>query len=60
MYFSHFTAYMLQNRHNVPSAFWNEIRREGLARLRDRMSQGRADSELCFRDLIEKVEAKIV
>lgn len=60
MYFSTFTSYMLANRRNVPNSLWQQVRREGIARVTERLQAGRADSELTFNDLIERIEDAIL
>ena len=60
MHFSQFTAYMVQNRRNIANATWQKLRREGIARLTERMNSGRADCELDFSDLVQQAEATII
>jgi hypothetical protein len=59
MHFSNFTSYMLQNRRSVSNSLWQQVRREGIARVAERLQTGRADSELTFNDLIERIESAI-
>ena len=59
MHFSAFTKYWTENRNNVPAAFANEIRREAVKRVTERYQAARADCELCFADLRDKMETKI-
>ena len=59
MTFSQFTAYYTANKTNVPASLAAYVARTALARVTERMQAGRADSALCFRDLIEKMEGAI-
>ena len=56
MYWSHFTAYMVQNGQYLPKAIRLDILSRGKARLIERLQAGRADCELRFDDLISEAE----
>jgi len=56
MTFSIFTAHFAANRNLIARAVAEEIRREAIARVTERMQAGRADSALDFSDLIERIE----
>jgi hypothetical protein len=59
MTFSVFTAYFNANKRNAPKSLADQVRREAIARVTERLQAGRADSELCFRDLVERLEAGV-
>jgi len=56
---SGFVRYINDAEKHAPRAIVDEVKREAKRRLQERLQAGRADSVLCFRDLVEKVENSI-
>ena len=56
---SQFTEYAAASRKHVPPAQWEAIRKEAVARLRERFAAGYARTPLDFSDLVEKMESAI-
>jgi len=59
MTFSQFVAHYNANHSQVPHAVLQQIRRDAVARLKERMHAGRADSTLDFSDFIIRIEASV-
>jgi hypothetical protein len=57
--FSQFVAHYNANHQHVPYATLQIIRREAVARLKGRWSDGRANVPLDFSDLAQRLEAAI-
>lgn len=53
---SQFAKYMNLNRASIPAAVYQDIRRKGLDRFRERQANSRADTVLTFDDLIKRAE----
>jgi len=54
-----FVLHFSENKAHIPTATANRIRREAVARYKERVSSGYANGVLDFSDLIEQVEKDI-
>lgn len=59
MFWSHFVHHFTENRAAMAPAVAEGIRRDALARVRERWAAGRGDVPLCFADLIERIERAV-
>lgn len=57
MHQSQIITYM--NANNFPAAVLAQAKREVRARIIDRLQSGRADSELTFNDIFDRLEASL-
>ena len=58
--FSQFVASYNANHKSVPHATLQIIRREAVARLKERQKAGRGDCVLDFTDLVERIEKAVM